>query len=88
VYDKYNDQEVTGYVYNSVDDPHSQTIHCINCGRTLMVVKGRLLVWATSSGKPYEKIETRGEYVSHICHNCHTTYSILLHTSESGRLQT
>lgn len=73
---------VTGFVYNYEDDPTTQALHCLACGRTLLVYKGRLLQWVTSAGTPYAALTPGTQYISHVCHHCHTKHNILLQTMQ------
>lgn len=53
------------------------SVHCGNCGRKLMVVKGKLAAMMNSMGLgPYD-LPTGVGYIEHKCHSCKTMNRIL-----------
>lgn len=78
--------EFNGYVFNNPDNPKTMPIHCVNCGHTLMVIKGTIYSWSIGDGHPFNQTEITTNYISHVCTHCKYKHNILIQNNVSDNI--
>jgi phage FluMu protein Com len=63
-------------ILNSNNLPGLEELRCMACGKLLMRINRRILVFLNSSGAAVKEIPTGVGYQQAKCHGCNTLYNI------------